>query len=83
MNGCTEVCWTPVDCPNCGAPASPFGRDDRAPSCTCEPREGDGLDWEAVRRRHLWSEHDSARWYIDPEGWKAHEAACETCRGES
>jgi hypothetical protein len=50
------------------------------PACACEPHEGDGLDWSAVRRRHLWDEHDSTRHYTDPEGWAAHEASCETCK---
>lgn len=80
---CTEVCWTPVLCPRCGNTASPTGCSDVAPSCYCEPREGDGFDWSAVRKRHLWHKHDSNRWYTDPEGWDAHVAACAECRGES
>ena len=28
---------------------------------------------------HLFSEHDSTRWYHDKEGWDAHEASCREC----
>ena len=32
--------------------------------------------------RHLWDEHDSTRWYTDPEGWNDHEASCKECKGD-
>lgn len=33
--------------------------------------------------RHLWDEHDSTRWYTDPEGWATHEASCGQCGGDA
>lgn len=36
----------------------------------------------AVNPRHLWSEHDSTRWYADKEGWNKHEQTCEQCGRE-
>lgn len=77
---CTPRCWTPIPCPECGQSLPPRGRDIplamNLPQC-CE---------EAVstpyNTRHLWSEHDSTRYYTDPEGWEEHVAGCEKCRPE-
>lgn len=78
MGACTERCWTPVPCPVCGQGLPPRGRDVPAavglPSC-CEEHQ-----YAAARNpRHLWDEHDSARHYTDPNGWKEHVAGCERC----
>lgn len=35
-----------------------------------------------INPRHLWNEHDSTRWYTDPEGWADHEANCKECGPE-
>lgn len=31
----------------------------------------------SLNPRHLWHEHDSTRWYVDPEGWNEHARSCE------
>jgi hypothetical protein len=30
-----------------------------------------------VNPRHLWTAHDSTRWYTDPEGWNDHAKSCD------
>lgn len=73
--GCTEVCWTPVPCPVHGDLMYPRGRDAGLYAQYCCDKY---QDWD-VNPRHLWSEHDSTRWYTDPEGWNEHERTCERC----
>lgn len=36
-----------------------------------------------INPRHLWSEHDDTRSYVDPDGWAAHVAQCDQCQGDS
>ena len=76
MASCSEKCWTPVHCPEHGDTMTPFGRsagDYSYPCC-------DNYAKSEVNPRHLWSGHDSTRYYTDPEGWAEHEASCEECR---
>lgn len=51
----------------------PFGRSIAGWYC-CDRRAE-----SAVNPRHLWDEHDSTRWYTDPEGWDEHERSCPRC----
>lgn len=53
----------------------PFGRSggDNAYNCC------DNYMNPSVNPRHLWSGHDSTRWYADPEGWDVHERSCLRC----
>ena len=75
---CTEKCWTPVECPDHGDRMAPFGRSVSAYEYECcENRMS-----SAINPRHLWHEHDSTRWYNDPEGWNEHEASCKECKGD-
>ena len=76
--GCTEKCWTPVNCPDHGHEMNPCGRDSGMQSYDCCENYGK----PRINPRHLWHEHDSSRWYTDPEGWAAHEASCAQCRGD-
>lgn len=75
---CGPSCWEAVKCPVCGSDLPPRGRSvalAATPSeCCMEHRNLADLN-----PRHLWDEHDSTRVYTDPEGWKAHVDACETC----
>ena len=79
--GCTAVCWTRVECPTCGRLLVPRGRDGgfmtyEAPCC-------EAVVWDSdVNTAHLWSEHDSTRWYTDREGWDEHEKNCPKCNGD-
>ena len=75
---CTEKCWTPVACPDHGGRMYPFGRSAGIEAYHCCDNYADSK----VNPRHLWDEHDSTRWYTDPEGWNAHEATCKQCRGD-
>jgi len=78
MSACTEKCWTPATCPQHDEPMYPIGRDagmDAYPCCENYQRPN-------VNPRHLWDEHDSTRWYTDPDGWNEHERTCEKCRPE-
>jgi hypothetical protein len=70
---CSEKCWTPVSCPTHGDSMYPFGRSHVGYEC-CENYADSNLN-----PRHLWNEHDSTRWYTDPEGWDEHVATCEEC----
>lgn len=73
---CIPACWTETRCPRCGMPIPPTGRSvplEAANSyCACEGSRS---------RRHLWDEHDDARSYTDPEGWRQHVAVCAVCKG--
>ena len=75
---CTEKCWTPVACPDHGGRMYPSGRSAGIEAYHCCDNYADSK----VNPRHLWDEHDSTRWYTDPEGWNAHEATCKQCRGD-
>ena len=75
---CTPKCWTPVDCPEHGREMWPAGRS--APLGTFECCELSGRP--AINTRHLFSEHDSDRYYFDREGWDAHYSTCEQCNTE-
>lgn len=77
MSGCTEACWTPARCVH-DREMNPFGRS--APLEAYVPC--DCYQSSAGNPRHLWHEHDSTRWYTDPEGWAAHEATCNQCNGD-
>lgn len=77
VSGCTEVCWTPVYCKH-GRTMTPIGRDPgMSGSVLCECYQ-----YDSQNQRHLWSVHDCSRIYNDPEGWAAHEATCDQCRGD-
>lgn len=73
---CNEKCWTPARCPDHGDYMYPFGRfaGEYAHYCC------DNFADPKINPQHLWSEHDSTRWYTDPEGWDAHEATCPECK---
>lgn len=77
-SGCTSECWEAVPCPACGNELPPRGRS--APlemnvQACCDDAQVDPF----INRRHLWSEHDDVRFYVDPEGWAAHLAECDRC----
>lgn len=75
---CSEKCWTPVVCPDHGDRMYPFGRSAGYEAYYCCDNYAD----PQINPRHLWDEHDSTRWYTDKEGWNAHEASCDQCRGD-
>ena len=78
MSKCTPECWTPVPCPICGDELDPRGRSlplELSPSSCC-----DAVIYSKENRRHLWSEHDDARAYTDPNGWSEHVNNCEQCK---
>lgn len=71
---CAPYCWTPTPCPV-------HPQDDMPPRGRALP-EGASTCCEVymqaeVNPRHLWHEHDSTRWYTDPDGWNAHAANCD------
>lgn len=68
---CSEKCWTSVRCPDHGDLMNPRGRDAGMESYVC----CDNYQTD-VNTRHLWHQHDSTRYYTDPEGWAAHAAEC-------
>lgn len=72
---CTSKCWTPVACPDHGDRMTPFGRS--APMAMYQCCENYAKS--TVNPRHLWNEHDSTRWYADPNGWAEHEFHCQEC----
>ena len=69
---CTEKCWTPIICETHGNRLEPAGRSgaDYVP-CDCKNT--------VENTCHLWDEHDSTRWYTDPDGWQEHETTCPQC----
>ncbi len=73
--GCTEACWTPVACPTHGDQMNPLGRSAPMSDYVC----CENYSRSEFNPRHLWSIHDSTRWYTDPEGWAQHEASCVEC----
>lgn len=76
MSVCTDKCWTPIKCPDCGCSMPPAGRS--APfgsQCACS----ENYQHTAINTRHLWNEHDSDRIYRDPEGWAEHLKNCVLC----
>lgn len=77
--GCSVKCWTPIECPSCNRELTPRGRsrplEMGGESECCEQARIDG----GVNPRHLWDEHDSTRYYTDPEGWDAHVKQCALC----
>lgn len=75
MTGCSEKCWTPAPCPTHGDGMTPFGRSAGEGLYQC----CDSYQDSTLNPRHLWSAHDSTRFYSDPEGWAAHEADCAEC----
>lgn len=75
---CTEKCWTAVECPDHGDRMNPRGRSSALDDYYC----CENYSKPDLNPRHLWSEHDSTRWYTDPEGWAEHEAGCKRCKGE-
>ena len=81
-SACTPACWAPVVCTECHRTKAPHGR-----SVALE-MSGSRCDHECPgyylppKSPHLWNEHDSTRHYTDPEGWAAHVASCDDCRGE-
>jgi hypothetical protein len=72
---CGKACWTRLPCPQCGQVMPPRGRS--APMGT-ECGHFDEIH-SPTNLCHLWSEHDSTRHYVDPEGWAAHVASCAEC----
>lgn len=72
---CVDRCWKPAACPVHAEPMNPLGRSAPLGAEGC----CDNYMKSAVNPRHLWSIHDSTRWYTDPEGWEEHESNCETC----
>lgn len=75
MSGCDVKCWNPYECPDHGDLMAPRGRDAGMGYYHC----CDNYQRVEINPRHLWHEHDSTRWYTDPEGWNEHEATCERC----
>jgi hypothetical protein len=78
MTACIPKCWNPVVCPDHGNTMNPWGRDAGMGAEIC----CDNYARSDINTRHLWSEHDSDRYYTDPDGWAAHEAACVECGPE-
>lgn len=78
MSGCTEICWTPVLCPDHGDRMPPQGRSAPLGMWICCDNHFD----PGINVCHLWDEHDSTRWYTDPEGWNEHEKNCPRCTGD-
>lgn len=79
---CGPKCWTEVRCPVCGMPFPPVGRSvplEAANGYCCTTIPCDPADEVDFRWRHLWSEHDDARHYTDPDGWAEHVSECEEC----
>lgn len=76
MSGCTPACWTPVFCRECRRPLPPRGRSVAAESsagyCDCKRQD--------PSPQHLWSVHDSDRFFFDRSGWEAHVSGCEECQ---
>ena len=75
----------PVYCHACGRQFTPSGRSIpvAAASGYCdssEPCDRTSMEAQIARFRHLWDEHDSTRYYTDPDGWSAHVASCADCR---
>ena len=79
MSACTADCWTPVPCPEHGDRMTPFGRSAGLDEHQC----CENYSKPDINRRHLWDEHDSTRWYTDPQGWQEHETTCPKCTEES
>lgn len=79
MSGCSDKCWTPTLCPDHGDRMTPRGRSAPMDMWICCDNRYD----PSINECHLWDEHDSTRWYTDPEGWEAHEATCQQCMEES
>lgn len=79
MPGCTEKCWTRVECARCGRSKKPHGRSVpmEAANGYCD-QDCSGYD-EEPKAGHLWDKHDSTRAYIDPGGWAAHTMECKMC----
>lgn len=75
---CGPKCWTRIPCPDHGDGMNPFGRSSPIGAEGC----CDNYAKSDINPRHLWSEHDSTRWYTDPEGWADHEANCKECSPE-
>lgn len=76
--GCTPECWTPQDCPDHpGHSMKPVGRDAAEHHPCCDNERDPNKN-----SRHLWSIHDSTRYYTDPEGWNKHERECRQCSGD-
>lgn len=75
MSTCTEKCWTAVPCPAHGDSLPPRGRSAGEDFYRCCESYSDS----DVNPRHLWNEHDSTRYYTDPEGWAEHERDCAEC----
>ena len=75
---CQPICWRPARCYHCGRTVQPVGRS--------VPVEAAGIycndecpGYPRPNQRHLWSEHDDTRHYLDPGGWAAHVATCKQC----
>jgi len=74
--GCTEKCWTPVPCPQCGRSMPPSGRSAPLGSqCLCSEE----FQHSKINTRHLWNQHDSTRVFTDELGWAAHITDCKDC----
>jgi hypothetical protein len=78
---CDAKCWKSVECTRCQRRKQPIGRS--------VPMEAAGSDCDydcpgyaqEPKPPHLWSEHDSNRYYTDPDGWNAHLKECEKRKG--
>lgn len=73
--GCGPKCWTPARCPVHGVEMPPGGASLPQGMTRCCERVYD----RRINPRHLWDEHDSTRYYADPDGWNQHKASCATC----
>ena len=79
MEGCTELCWKAVPCPECGQSMPPAGRSAPLGSqCWCSSK----YQHTKENTRHLWNKHDSNRAYTDKEGWEKHVSECQKCKEE-
>lgn len=58
-------------------------RDSIARDIWQDEQECDNYSHQDLNPRHLWDEHDSARWYTDPIGWEQHEKTCVECSNVS
>lgn len=72
---CAPYCWEPKQCPDHGHTMQPRGRSAPLSAHVC----CDNYQKFEINPRHLWSVHDSARVYSDPDGWTNHVRSCEEC----
>lgn len=79
MIKCTEECWIAGHCPEHSQPMTPRGCS--IPLAMSHPCCDLYMD-PNINKRHLWSEHDSSRSYVDQDGWASHVDSCKECKND-